>query len=248
MFDPIQGEFDLAARYRSSPSLAKVKIITEDPEAFTPGGVLYSPIQQAIAAAATGAAALVMAPELSGTSLSEPLFFESADYDVVVFCANLVNVATGGAKQRAFQIGGKIAAASRFARVGYYQKFKVVSIGSVRVGNLPKSLTDLLKGQTIQAAAVRLRTQLEQPLPARVPAPTVGCDQLNVPSNVTVTSVAGAKIYWTTDGSYPGSGNSAAQFANAPAAFQITVPGLVAIAAEVAGLEPSDPITARFTA
>lgn len=75
--------------------------------------------------------------------------------------------------------------------------------------------------------------------PPKVAAVAIELSSPVAPSTVTLSTVtAGAAIYYTLDGSYPGSGNAAAVLYDAP--VEVTTAGTIRAAAELADYQPSN--------
>ena len=248
MFDPVLPQFDIAARLRSIPNLAKVKFVTEDAETLAPGQTSLNLIQQVFAAAATGAGAMIMPAELTGTSVDQPLFFDRVLFDITCFTSATANVAASGANRYACELATRCGIALHgFKSPGFYNPFRVEVISPVRLGKLPETLNEQFKSQIFKAWNARVFTQLEQAVPVRCADVTMSCASLAVPQTVMLDcATLNAKIYYTVDGKYPGSGTTGCAFVSPGGTVPVTVPGRLRAAAEALNYDPSDVATAEF--
>ena len=245
MFDPVQTQFDIAARLRSIPNLAKVKFVTEDTETLAPGQTSQNIIQQVFAAAATGAGAMIIPADLTGTSIDQPLYFDRVLFDITCFTSAPANVAAAGAQRYACELATRCGIALHgFKSPSLYNPFQVEAVSPVRLGKLPEPLNEQFKSQVFKAWNCRLFTQMELSVPARCTAPTITEDEDG--KIVLASATSGASIYYTVNGKYPGSGEKTATLYAEP--FTLTTSCTIRAAAEKVNFDPSDVVNNGFTA
>lgn len=244
IFDPIQLTFDIADRLSSFAGLAGVKIVSESPRALTPGDVVSNPIDQALAAVSgNGAAIIVLNPDLAGGTTDQPLVFDEAQLEIVCVTSDLINVAPGGAATRAAWLASQVALALHDAVAPpRWWKLAITSMTKIRPETISAEMAALWRDQGLVAWSVKLNTPLVLTALAKCAEPAL----TELTGTVTITcATSGAAIYYTTDGTYPGSGNTAATLYTVP--FPLTTAVALRAAAQKTGLMASDVVEADFT-
>ncbi len=257
-FDSTQAMFDIADRLSTFPGLSGVvTVITEKPRVLQPGASLGSAMDRALSViSGKGACILVLEPDLGGTSLSDPLFFKTVAFEIVTFANLIMSSAASGAGLRSFQLARLSARALHlFDSPPDYGKFLIESIVPFRGAGLPVNAMEKFREANAEGHVLRIITQVQEDEITRLPIPTLSCEGTTAPQTVTAThTTAGAKIYYTVDGTYPGSGRRAVNGTANPASYiasgsTITVATAckLRVAAECSGHEPSCVAEAIFT-
>lgn len=98
-------------------------------------------------------------------------------------------------------------------------------------------------GQVSYAVSIE-RLALDADLP-RQPLPMIDPEEAAAPQTLTITAAEGAQVYYTTDGSYPWSGNDAATLYSAP--FEVGAAATVLAVAHKTGFQASNVAEAIIT-
>ena len=242
-FDPVQAHHDLADRLASFSALADVAVVTERPRDFSAGASLVNAIDQAFAAiTGKGAAIMVLLPDLGGSEPGDRVHFGEVQFDIVCFTNELFASATGGARLRAVDLAKHVISALHGTVIrGSLATLSVARVEPFRLESLPEEIAALYRDQGLAGWAVRLGTAMEAEPVTKVATPTIS----ETGGTVTLAcATSGAAIYYTTDGTYPGSGNPDANLYSAP--FALTEACTLRVAAQKSGLQSSDVAQAAF--
>jgi hypothetical protein len=255
-FDSTQAMFDIADRLHAFPGLTAVEIVTEKPRLLSPEAALYNPVAVTLAAiTGAGSCLLVVEPDLAGTSLSDPLYFKSVTFEIVAFSNLLLSGAPGGSALRSFQLARLAARALHlFSSPPDYNDFLIAGIQPFRGAGLPSDVIEKFQQANAEGHVLKIVTQIEEDKLNRLAPPTLSCASVVSPQTVTAThAVAGARLYYTLDGTFPGSGRRSltgpdpAEYVLSGSTFQVDHPCKLRVAAEAAGYEPSIVHGAIFT-
>jgi hypothetical protein len=105
------------------------------------------------------------------------------------------------------------------------------------------AMTEAKEFQPLSAYRLRFRLRMPRGQTTKVEQPTISEAALEI---TLACATSGAQIYFTTDGTFPGSSNAAAQLYSAP--FTVTAGTVINAAAFKDGLTPSHMIQATVTA
>ena len=123
-----------------------------------------------------------------------------------------------------------------------WYKLAMTALQPFRLESLPAEIAKLLRDQGFHAWVVKFGTPMELPIPSQVAAPTMTEHAGTVTLACTTT---GAAIYYTTDGSYPGSGSTTATLYSVP--FILTTACTLRSAAQKDGWQASNLVEANYT-
>ena len=243
-FDPVQAHFDVADHLASSDYFAGIAVMAEQPRTLRPGATAVNNLDQIYSTVSgKGAGVIVMMPVLSGTTPNNPLYFNDVTFQVNALVSDAINVGVGGAAKRASEIAAQIALAlHEWTAPPLFNNLIVKELRPVRLTELPEEIAAALFQSRIVMWMVTLTTQMELPTATKCASPTM----TETGGTITLASTTGtAKIYYTTDGSYPGSSNTTATLYYAP--FALTVACTVRAATQKTGLQTSNISQAAFT-
>ena len=236
-------DLDVCDQLRSWSTLAGIFITTVRPRLETTAGVLQSQIEQALAMLGgdqsggfkPGAVIIVDMPhvDVEKPNIPGPLI----ELSVPVYCltAPFYNFGTGGAGVSPELLAQYVLQAHA---VTNYEGTTSMAIYPARnaIGLIPGAMLEELgvDSKSVVGYTARVATSIALPPIVRCARPTI----TNTSNTVTLAcGTAGADIYYTLDGGYPGRGNPAAVKYTGP--FAIVPPVLIRVGANLSTLAPS---------
>jgi hypothetical protein len=221
-------QLDAEARLKADPYFADIAIILQR-TGVTPKEIERRLSVQLGRGGKIGACVLVLIPGADVNFPNVPGPRQALTVSFVVLVHPTINSGTIGTQKEPEDIADQVLALFHQCSFGY---------GSVLVGAtnaiVPNDSFDGLVGQQVNLTSDAGNTPGEQ-----VKWPTITASAETAPALITLAcATSGAAIYYTTDGSYPSSTNTAAQLYSAP--FNQTTAALIRIAAEKSGLLPSN--------
>jgi hypothetical protein len=221
-------QLDAEARLKADPFFADIAIILQR------DGVTEKEIERRLnvqkgRGGKVGACVLVLIPIADVNFPNVPGPRQALTVSFIVLVHPTLNNGTLGTGKEPEDIADKVLALFHQCSFGY---------GSVLVGAtnaiVPNDSFDGLVGQQ-----VNLTTDAGNSPEAHVKWPTISASAETAPATITLAcATSGASIFYTTDGSYPSSTNTAAHTYSAP--FNQATAALLRVAAEKADLLPSN--------
>lgn len=239
MFNSVaQLQEEIAARLAADGYFVDITVITERQ------GDISNRIDQALAGLVAkggkvGLAILVgvLEADVDAADVPGPNFNDTAQ-DVTIFERPVINDSAAGTGKAAVDVAVRVCQichhyqAQGIGQTIYCDKNAIRPIGEVRPG--------------VIAYKVRLRAPVDTEVLAKVLPPVITPTSGAVPQSVTITCpTSGAAIYYTTDLSYPWSGNANATLYSG--AFNITTACMLRAVAHKSGSVASDARSAEFT-
>lgn len=226
---------DITARLIVDPVCGQVAVFSQRK------GVTENDIQTRLGAlnqagGKVGLVLIVLMPKLLAQQSNAPSAYYSTRYSVqVIDWPVMRRVAVGGIQLSAETIAERVRQILHFASFGRGQ-----SLGFAGMEPLPMADPNQI------SYAINFDKLGADTAVTKCAAVAMSPQQGASPQTITLTcGTAGAAIYYTTDGSYPSSKNTAAVLYSAP--FNQAVAGTVRAAAEKSGLQQSDPSQGIFT-
>lgn len=202
------AQVDFAARLSADEYFADITVLQERQ------GDLDNEIARAIGgitkkAGKLGAFVVVAAAEADVGSGDAPLQFDGTRINIFVFENVTLNNGTAGTKKAAIDI------ATRICEVLHH--YRPNGIGQTAFCDRDAIRPEKPPAKGVIAYRVAIRVPVNEDVPTKVSTPTISPETGAAPQTVTITcATAGASIYYTTDESYPWSGNTAATLYSTP--------------------------------
>jgi hypothetical protein len=179
----------------------------------------------------------VAAAQVNNADAPGPMF-DDASFEVLVFEHVLMNASASGTKKAA------VDAAVRAAQVLHH--YRPAPLGQTLYCDKAALTYEGLRDESTVVYKIRIRVPANHDVLDKVAIPSISSTGTATPQTVTLScGTSGASIYYTTDGSYPRSGNTAAPLYSTP--FVLSQAATLRVVAFKTGYVASDAAAVVFT-